>query len=118
MQSKIFLHFILWFLAFNQGIFQTFGIPTYTYKVGMPILLLALAVLTFYGKKIKLPFFIPILIFFLVCMFSYLLNRISFFNLIYFLLIVFSPILYFLILINEEKKNYLIELKKLLHFFA
>ena len=118
MNSKIFFHFILWFLAFNQGLFQIFEIPTYSYKVGMPVILITLGVLTFYGKKIKIPFFAPILILLLACFISYFINDISEFNLIYFFLIVLSPLLYFVILLNENDSKVFSSIKKIIVFFC
>lgn len=118
MQIRVLLHLILWTLIFLQGSIQTFGLPSFTYKVGAPFCVLLLYFLTNPKKKNRKPFMRYILFLILISLISFLINNIPLFNLIYFLLYLTMPYFYFVIIINEQNEKVISRIKTFIVLFV
>ncbi len=101
---KRFIHYIFWFLIFNQGLFNLLGIPTSIYKIGIPVVGFFLFGLTAVGneKKLKKPLLAEAIFFICVSLLSMLLNKVGLISLVQFLFITILPYFYFLVIVNED----------------
>jgi hypothetical protein len=118
MQFRIFLHFLLWSLVFLQGLIQTLSLPSFSYKVGIPLSVILLFFTTKPNKRKRMPFFGYILIILIILIFSSLVNSISLFNFIYFVIYITLPYFYFVIVLNEPNEIVINRIKKIIFFYV
>ena len=118
MQFRIFLHFLLWSLVFLQGLMQTLSLPSFLHKVGIPLSVILLFFTTTPNKSKRMPFFGYILIILIISIFSSLVNSISLFNFIYFVIYITLPYFYFVIVLNEPNEIVINRIKKIIFFYV
>jgi hypothetical protein len=100
------LHYLLFSLVFTQGLVEYFELPSYIYKVGVPLLIILML-----GKKLlnnevkKVPFSMFIGIFIIVSILSYLNSPTGLISLVYFVVYTTFPYLYFVVLVNSNEEE-------------
>lgn len=115
---KLFLHFLFWSLTFLQGSIQYLQLPSFLYKVGMPLIVVVLFFLSSKQGIRIFPHLRYIVILFFIVLFSFLINSIPIFNFIYFLTYLFLPYFYFLIILNEPNNSLVKNIKKIIIAFV
>ena len=101
--NRKFLHYLLWILIFIQGFVQLSNLPTAIYRIGVPLIILLLFLDKLYTNResFKAPLLPLVIIFVMVSFISSLLNKVSYFNLMYFYIYTIQNYIYFLIIYNE-----------------
>lgn len=112
---KLYLHYLIWFFAFFNGIIRLLGINPAFVRVGLPFSIIVLFVFSL-RKKFKYPFLIHMLMFVLLSILSGYLNNMSLFQITDFITYTVFPYIYFLIVYNTENIQILSKMKKLIIF--
>jgi len=99
-----YLHYLLFTLVFTQGLVEYFNLPSYIYKVGIPIIIIVLLAKKLLSNEIRtIPFYPLIIAFILVTALSYLNSNIDLLSFLYFVVYTVFPYLYFVIIVNSNK---------------
>lgn len=112
---RLLLHYIFWTLSFTQGLINLLGISTALYKVGIPIVILILTLITLAKGKIILKFHGYMILLISVSCLSIINTNVSLFSLMYFLIYLIQYYIYFLIVINEKN---IIFIRKIFNFIV
>jgi hypothetical protein len=100
------LHYLLFTLVFFQGLLELFRLPSFIYKIGVPLIILVLL-----GKKLltrdikKFPFYPVIIAFFLVTLLSYINAGLDPLSYVYFIVYTIFPYLYFVVVVNSTEEE-------------
>ena len=103
------LHLLYWTIIFMQGVFRLLELPSYIYKVGIPLIgvLIFLDVLHYTKTELKVPYIKTVVVFVIISILSSVINNIDTILFIYFIIYTLLSYLYFIAVINDiEKEKY------------